>query len=63
MAGRDEIFRMANESEPTPQGMPPLCTRCHRTVDVRRFPGLNPPTVWLDCWRCKVAWVVETEES
>lgn len=62
MAGRDESFRMANDAEPIPHGEPPMCPRCRHAVDVRRFHGLNPPVVWLDCWRCKVSWTVEMGE-
>ncbi|HEY1292962.1 MAG TPA: hypothetical protein VGJ60_07785 [Chloroflexota bacterium] len=58
---RDEIFRMANEAEPTPPGMPPRCPRCRSACDVRRFPSMSPPIVWIDCWRCKVSWSVESE--
>jgi hypothetical protein len=60
---RDEVFRMGNEAEPTPHGVPPQCPRCRQACDVRRYPSMNPPTAWLDCWRCKVSWVVDTDND
>lgn len=57
--GRDAEMRL--QEDPRPRGAPPMCPRCRQAVDVRRYPNLSPPELWMDCWRCRISWNMSDE--